>query len=147
MLGYNDLVALLKRVKATRGLDTDMESVCNYQDMIGHSTDEELSELANGEYKHEFYWVYSTAYRIEDTLNFYVNHSDKIFALRVQCDDLKCTNEELSDELAKRKTELSDIGCKYMQSEKENAELEKENADLKAEIIKLKARLYDLMEG
>ena len=147
MSGYNDLVTLLKRVKATRGLDTDMESVCNYQDMIGHSTDEELSELANGEYKSEFYWVYSTAYRIEDTLNFYMHHSDKIFELCVQCDDLKCTNEDLSDELAKRKAELSDIGCKYMQSEKSKAELEKENADLKAEIIKLKARLYDLMEG
>lgn len=147
MLGYNDLVALLKRVKATRGLDTDMESVCNYQDMIGHSTDEELSELSNGEYKSEFYWVYSTAHRIEDTLNFYMHHSDKIFELRVQCDDLKCTNEELSDELVKRKAELSDISCKYMQSEKENAELEKENAALNAEIIKLKARLYDLMEA
>ena len=147
MSGYNDLVALLKRVKAKRGLDTDMESVCNYQDMIGHSTDEELSELANGEYKSEFYWVYSTAYRIEDTLNFYMHHSDKIFELCVQCDDLKCTNEELRAELSAAKKALSEEQQLYATVNKGKCSLEKENVDLKAEIIKLKARLYDLMEG
>lgn len=147
MVGYNDLVALLKRVKATRGLDTDEESVCNYQDMIGHSTDKELSELANGEYKSEFYWVYSTAYRIEDTLNFYVHHSDKIYQIRVENDDLKCTNEDLRAELSEVKRELSEEYQLYATVNKEKCSLEKENADLKAEIIKLKARLYDLMEG
>ena len=40
MKQYEDLVKLVKRVQATGGMDTDEASVCDYQDMIGHSSDE-----------------------------------------------------------------------------------------------------------
>lgn len=151
MFGYNELVELCKRVKATSGLDTSIDRVVEYQDMIGHSTESQLSELSNSDYKKEFYWIYSTAYRIEDTINFYVSHSEKLGEIFRENEQYKDDNGELKDEIKSLKEEINSL---YV----ENKNLHDDNALLVAdinnytsriealenEVMKLKAKIYDL---
>ena len=144
MLGYNELVELCKRTKATKGLDTSIEKVVEYQDMIGHSSEAQLHDLSNGDYKKEFYWIYSTAYRIEDTLNFYVGHSEKI-------GDMLRENCILQDDLQTEKEAKANLQFAYKELQTKNNELQTENYslkksfdDLQLEVIQLKAKLYDL---
>ena len=141
---YKHLVELCKRTKATKGLDTSIDRVVEYQDMIGHSTENELADLSNSEYKKEFYWIYSTAYRIEDTINFYVNHSEKIAAMVNE-------NIDLKDDLEEEKSKNVELSEKYKTAKNnydnafhENAVLKTTIEMLKSDIINLKAKLYDL---
>lgn len=147
MKDYSDLVKLIDKVNATKGIDTSIEAVCEYQDMIGHSTEEQLTELANDKNRRRsFYWVYSLAYRVEDLLNFFIKHDESIFNLKQAKDELEADKDELTEKLRETKEDLSktrndlqliDIKCK---------QAEHEVIELKAEIIELKAKLYDLIK-
>lgn len=100
MYGYNELVELIDRTNATNGLDTNIEAVCNYQDMIGHSSREQLAELANDENRRRsFYWIYSTAYRFDDVINFYIRNDRKLCDLRDARDQLTEQNCKLAEDL------------------------------------------------
>lgn len=153
MKEYKDLVELLKKVQATGGLDCDTASVCEYQDMIGHSTDDQLRELSNGTYKSAFYRVYGLAYGTCEAINFYMNHSEKVYNLLLEKDQYKCDFENMQDRLDTAMTETKknfDTAQKMRdaweaeKTEKENIKKELEKAN--EEIIRLKAKLYDLME-
>lgn len=153
MKGYEELVKLLNRVQATGGLDVDEKSICEYQDMIGHSTQEQLRELANGNLKESFYRVYGHSYGTVETIRFFTQNSDKIYNILLERDGLKADLEEKQDELEaqKKKTEENWNKAQKMHEAWMNEKAEKEQAqdDLKKaqeEIIRLKARLFDLME-
>lgn len=156
MKKYEDLVKLLKEVQRTGMMKTDSESVCNYQDMMGHSSEEQLSELANGDYRESFYRVYAESFGITETLRFYTRHSNCIEKIVLERDQLLCdleTEKELKDKyltstetLRKNLKETSDALGETMEklysTEKEKDEIIKSQA---AEITELKAKLYDLM--
>lgn len=152
MKQYEDLVALLKRVQATGGLDCDQASICDYQDMIGHSSREQLKELANGVYIETFYKVYGLAYGTVEAIRFYTKNSENIETLLYSRDSLQCDLEEEKEKTEKAKEEAKknfDTAAR-MRDEWEKEKTEKENIkkDLEkaqAEIIELKAKLYDLI--
>ena len=145
MKGYIDLVKLLKEVKATNAIDTNIEKICEYQDMIGHSAEEELAELANGNYKSEFYRVYALSYRIEDTIRFYRKHDNTILEMIEENEQLEDDNKVLEQKLVESKSRLDETERKLIEERNKNSLNAVEIDNLKAEIIKLKARLYDLI--
>lgn len=153
MKGYEDLVALLKKVQTTGGLDCDQASICEYQDMIGHSTQEQLKDLSNGVYISTFYRVYGLAYGTTEAIKFYMKNSDKVYNLMLDRDSLKCDLEEMKDKYDKQVLESKknfDTAQKMRDAwEAEKAEKENIKKELEAaheEIIRLKARLFDLIE-
>ena len=153
MKGYEDLVTLLKKVQATHGIDTDEKSVCEYQDMIGHSSQEQLKELANGVYKETFYRVYGFAYGTVEAIRFFTKNSDRIEAILRERNEAICDRDDMQDVLEKEKaahqtaTKNAKTLCDDLYDEKRNTErLQKELEAAQDEIIKLKARLFDLME-
>jgi predicted transcriptional regulator len=147
-----DLVALLKKVQTTGGLDCDQASVCDYQDMIGHSTQEQLKDLSNDVYIRAFYRVYGLAYGTTEAIKFYMQNSDKVYNILLERDGLKCDLEEMTDKYDHAMLEVKknfDTAAR-MRDEWEKEKTEKENIkkDLEkaqAEIIELKAKLYDLI--
>ena len=146
MKNYNDLVKLIAKVNTSKGLDTSIEAVCDYQDMIAHSTDEQLTELANDDStRFAFYWIYAAAYRTESLLTFYVKHDEKIYNLRLKAAELEDDNAELNEqlnELRKQKKTVDEL----LESEiTERKIAESKAAALEMENIKLKAKLYDLI--
>lgn len=152
MKQYEDLVKLVKRVQATGGMDTDEASVCDYQDMIGHSSDEQLRELANGEMKHAFYRIYGCAYGTISAIQFFTKHSNKLDEIIHERDEAICDRDDAREDLKKEKekTEKAFAQAQKMRDSWEQEKTEKENIkrDLEkaqAEIIQLKAKLYDLI--
>lgn len=152
MKEYKDLVELLKRVQATGGLDCDNESVCAYQDMIGHSSIEQLEELANGNYKEAFYRVYGLAYGTIEAIRFHCKHGEKIKELFVTIEDYKAEVERGSFllEEEKKKTletakERNELQRQYNEADRERTKLQEVKERLEAENQALKAKLYDLM--
>lgn len=152
MKDYNDLVELLKRVQATGGLDCDIDSVCEYQDMIGHSSEEQLADLANGKYSRVFYRVYCEAYNVHQTIEFYCKHGKFFRKLQENLADAKADVEKYEvlmngaknradslEALNKRLTD--DLAGMQKKSDADDAMIE----TLNAEIIQLKAKLYDMM--
>lgn len=153
MSGYTELVKLLKKVQASGGLNCDEASICDYQDMIGHSSIEQLKELSNGDYKEAFYRVYCLAYGVIVTLRFYCQNSTKIENVLRERDGYVCDIEDLQDKLNKAKAESDknlDLFSKahegYIKVCQEKDDIQKALNLANDEIVRLKARLFDLME-
>ena len=155
MKGYEDLVKLIKKVQSEPGhvLDLNEAAICDYQDMIGHSTEEQLKELANGTYKETFYRVYGVAAGTVEAIRFFGKNSNKIYEILLERDEAIADRDEALEKIAeeKRKAEQAfNTSCKFQASYsdtlKEKQELEKKLEAAQDEIIKLKARLFDLME-
>ena len=153
---YENLKELLQEVKATGGMDLNTEFICHVQDLIGHSTQEELKDLSL-EYKETFYRVFCEAEGTTETLRYYFFNSNSVNAIREELADVKADAEkweslyndlhkihensqiDLSNRITELKAELFDA-----ETRADALTLEKEN--LKAEITRLKVKLYDLME-
>lgn len=152
MKGYEDLVKLLNRVQSTGGLDVDMESVCEYQDMIGHSSIEQLEALANGTCKESFYRVYGAAYGVIEAIRFHCQHGEKITEIIRKNDELNLDLEDLKEDIEKKDALIfakdQHINELISDIDKKNAEIKKAAAraeKAEQENILLKAKLYDLM--
>lgn len=155
---YEGLYHLLRR--CIHGHDTDIDSICHYQDVFGHSCEEDLEKAAEGEYKEVFYRLYDEAYGTVQMINFYSKHSAYVRHLHEQIDDLECRVEELKDDCAKirqerqnRDNDICDARAR-IEELKKNIELQKKDNDelIKTifrdaqEIMRLKAALYDMKE-
>lgn len=152
MKEYKDLCELLKKVQATGGMDCDQKSICDYQDMIGHSSEEQLADLANGIYKEAFYRVYGISYGTIEAIRFHCKHGEKIAAILEENDSLKCDYEALNikyidtdkkyhDAIGKAESARQDA----LQKDSEIEALKRELEAIKANNTELKAKLYDLM--
>lgn len=153
MKGYEELVKLLNKVQATGGLDVDEKSICEYQDMIGHSTQDQLRELANGNLKESFYRVYGHSYGTVEAIRFFTKNSDKLYDILAERDNAVIDRDEALEKLENQKQKIADNFLKAQNAldaaEEEKAARLKAEEDLKKaqdEIIRLKARLFDLME-
>lgn len=148
---YEGLFHLLRR--CIHGHKTDIDSVCHYQDVFGHSCEEDHEKAAEGEYREVFYRLYEEAYGVVATINFDRKHSVYYRNLREQVDDLtddvegarqyqKVVEASLENEkkesakLRQQVNEAASLTTKYVQ----------QIADLENEVVRLKARLFDLME-
>ena len=145
MKNYNDLVKLIADVNAHNTIATDAASVCDYQDMIAHSTDEQLTELANDDKtRFAFYWIYSIAYRVDTVLTFYAKHDDRIYNLRLERETLQCDNDNLKTDCNRLLNQCNEANAENKELTHRAVAAEEKVEELEAEIIKLKAKLYDL---
>ena len=155
MKDYKDLVKLINRTTATGGMEVTDEAICDYQDMIGHSSIEQLHELANGKQKETFYRVYGVAYGTIAAIKFYCENSRKLAGIIEEHDEARLDAEEEAErqkeaaerwearynEQFARREEAEASGCRLID---ENATLAKELEDVRREIVELKAKLWDL---
>ena len=148
---YDNLEELLKEVQATRGLDTSIEFITHVQDLIGHSTIDELHDLS-WQYKETFYRVYDEAEGVEATMRFFAEHSKFSLNLQEQLADAEADRDKYQH-LYKTEKESRDLDLKELQELRgrhnknltEFTNKQKEVDELKKELTELKAKLYDLM--
>ena len=146
MLGYQDLLKVVKKVQSTGGLDCDEKSICDYQDMIGHSAVEDLQELSRGEYKEAFYRVYGASYGVVEALKYYSKNSKYICDMIEKIDDIQYMLTKETEKAKKSHETAETFRQGYENSLNEIKDLKALNEKQAAEIITLKARLYDLMQ-
>lgn len=155
MKDYKDLVKLINMTAATGGLDVTNEAICDYQDMIGHSSIEQLHELANGKQKETFYRVYGVAYGTIEAIKFYCENSRKLAEIIEEHDEARLDAEERADkaeEEAKHwknqcedtKEELFKVADEKAGHEWEEVHAKAALEDARQEIVELKAKLWDL---
>ncbi len=152
MTGYKELMELVKGVQASGLLKVDEASIVEYQDMIGHSTEEDLKELSNGMYKEAFYRVYGAAAGVVEAIRFYHKHGQKMIDMRGRIDDLealvsqyKGINEDRDAKIEKWQEKAENMRQSWEKAEKEKAEAQARIAELEAEAQALKAKLYDMI--
>ena len=148
---YENLEELLKEVRTTRGLDTNIDFIVHVQDLIGHSSIEDLDRLSH-EYKQTFYWVYDEAEGTENTLRFFSEHSLLVTNLQEDLGEAEADRDKyhfLLEEESKKSInyakERNEAEIRAREAEKALADQEARNKELEAELITLKAKLYDLM--
>lgn len=148
MKQYEDLVNLIQKVQATPGhiLDTSEAAICEMQDMIGHSTEEDLRDLANNDNtKYQFFRIYGYAYGTVEAIRFFTKHSDKLDRIIYDRDEALADLADANEKVESLKKENGRLTV-------EKGSLERKVDDMQAaidqqaeEIIRLKARLFDLL--
>lgn len=152
------------------GLSTKMEDICRVQDIFGHSTIEELVELANDIGRNDangnpdpkgtwssgrrgtrdtFYTVLFKIWNYEDATSFwnmYTNpehekYQETLSAYEVVKSNFEYMNEECKTE---HKARLAETSAK-LEAEEKVRKLEAELHDRDMTIMELKAKLYDQM--
>lgn len=158
MKGYKELVELLKKTQSSGMLDISNEAVCEYQDMIAHSNEDQLSELANGTLKESFYRVYGYAYGTVEAIRFHCKHGRKIQEMICENEDMKESIELLTTKLKKAEEKAKKAEEKAVETaekfrelwhkaDQEKTQLECDVVNQRQEIIELKAKLYDMMQA
>ena len=152
MKQYEDLVKLVNNTAVTGGLDISNEAIAEYQDMIGHSSIEQLREAANGKNNETFYRIYGHAYGTTEAIKFYMKNSDKVAEILTERDEAEFNAEEARRDADKAKDRAefwkkeADNTAKAATEFETNLKEALRKIELQArEIIELKARLYDLM--
>lgn len=147
---------LCNRVASDPGhlLANDTDAITVYQDLIGHATEEENTELCNDPALNEtWYRIYGVAYGTTAAIKWYLNHSNQIA-------EMKCDLEEYMEQLDNSRTmhKNSEERAKFWEdkSEEYKGQLEEAKRDMEGtvkelerrdkEIMELKAKLYDLMQ-
>lgn len=147
---YESLSELLRETasKPGHGLETDMESIFHYQDLIGHSTIEDLREHSNNEdLKEDFYRVYGLAYGTVAAIRYYVKNSEKIQDLLDRVDYLEADVADAEDKLKEANEKYKNLAEDHVKLFSESERAKAENEKLREENIRLKARMFDMMEG
>lgn len=135
---------------ALNGISLNQEDRCRAQDIIGHSTVGELSELANSfaqvGNKSEssiFYFIIQNLWAIEDVIRFWNINSNpehqEVKKLREETQKLKEEKDRFSEAY---ESLLADYG----NLKKELKQMKDESSRDTQEILSLKARLFDFME-
>lgn len=148
---------LCNRVARESGhlLDLHDESVTVYQDLIGHATEEENTELCNDPALNEtWYRIYGVAYGTTAAIKWYLNHSHKIAEMQADLEYYKREAEAAKEKIdeAKKAAGVQKANAETLNSQLYECKRDMDGTlkELKAkddEIIQLKARLYDLMQS
>lgn len=147
------------------GVPTDPESICRMQDIIGHSTEEELEALADKYQEHDrtgkqFYFVLYHIWNWEDATRYFLQHSSlTVKGLEDSVEELSNDKVNLTKENDKLRTwhdndteRIKDLNAQLAEAVKTVSDQDREADNLRQsiilkdqEIIELKAKLYDLM--
>lgn len=147
MKGYEELLELLKKTQASGLLDISNEAICDYQDMIARSNEDQLSELANGTLKESFYRVYGYAFGTVEAIRFHCKHGRKIQEMICENEDLKDDIEHLNTKLQKTEETAENFRELWHKADQKKIQLECDVVNQRQEIIELKAKLYDMMQA
>lgn len=147
------LKELVNQISITGGIHTDMESICIMQDIIGHSSIEDVKAVANSEQKESFYRLYGHCYGTVEAIKYYLNNSnqlaDQIEGMQDKIDFFENGMQQQTARADKAEETLSNYQVAYMKEKTETdlriASLEDKNRKQKEEILLLKAKLYDII--
>jgi len=134
------------------GVPTDVENICTMQDIIGNSTIDELTELADKDGSalmfllfHVWNWERAT-----DFYNKYVNkqykaEKEEIEKLRKENKEQKAEISILKDRSEKDKKAIDATQKNWEDTDEELFETKNKLEEAEKEILKLKAMLFDYM--
>lgn len=169
---YDNIKTARELVQAVRisGLSTATEDICRAQDIFGHSTIEELEELANDTGRNNengepdpngswssgraatrgtFYSILFNIWNWEDATRFWNQHSNPEYEELKKLREDRRILESRIEKLTARRDELMEQVKTGADATLENwnkfREQEERAEAAEAEIVKLKARLYDLL--
>lgn len=166
---YDDIKTakeLIQDVMA-HGLSTDVNDICRVQDIFGHSTIEELVELANDDnqaankagrnhsYQSTFYSIAFHIWNWEQATRFYNEHTNPaIIHLKKMLEDYRQEASTATQRLAQMtkqkdllKTDTEQMHTQIIELEQRAGLAETKLALAEQTILELKAKLYDLMVG
>jgi hypothetical protein len=128
------------------GVPTDTDSIVKMQDIIGHSTIEQLDTIANSNNGSRFYFLLFHVWSWEQATEFYNQHSNKQYITMIdELKDLWADVKILNDRLNTDRKALEETKRMFDKTDEE-AFRQKERADkLEAEVLKLKAMLFNYM--
>lgn len=132
---------------ALNGISTREEDICRMQDLFGHSTTEELKELASS-WDELFYVILFKIWNWKDAVRFWNETSNRELEFIKKLRDKLLNQVDLlqksKSELEKRVNDAIDDAIEAQGHESDMAEKLKAK-DL--EILRLKAKLFDMMEA
>lgn len=134
-----ELVALV----SWQGVSTKQEDICKMQDIIGHSTLDQLDVLANDKNtQSRFYHLLSVIWNWEDVIRFWNEHTDPGYK---ELRELRKTAKDMEEQIRQADIDRVTLGdMRNHQAERAHS-AEQKVKELEAEILKLKAKLYDMM--
>ena len=152
-----ETAAELVTLVSWQGVSTKQEDICKMQDIIGHSTIEELDRLANftGDKSGKmgtqsyFYHILSVIWRWDDLIEFWNKHTNPEHKQLEEANELlmKCEKElKFANEILEKKNkDGEDFRKRYCELLDKSMDQEKAIAAKDREIMELKAKLYDMM--
>lgn len=161
------MITKLEQVKTARelitliswqGIPTDVESICTMQDIIGHTTQDELIRLAQDDgldRREDGTWstgrrgtqkdtmaLLFTIWHWEDATRFYNNHVNPVARENKE----KAAQVEIYKDKLEKATEAAQHNMEIWEEADERAEkAERQLKDAQAEIMRLKSMLFDYM--
>ena len=140
------------------GTPCDMESICRMQDIFGHSSYEELSELANStkngekrslDTQNAFYSLLFKIWNWTDAVRFWNDYTNpqkpEFKELKEKNDVLAERNKYLTDRRDELNNQLNDGAKQITELMEDGAEMRGRIFQLEEEVTRLKAKLYDMM--
>lgn len=140
------------------GTPCDMESICRMQDIFGHSSYEELSELANStkngenrshDTQNAFYSLLFKIWNWTDAVRFWNDYTNpqkpELKELKEKNDVLAERNKHLTDRRDELNNQLNDGAKQITELMEDGAEMRGRIFQLEEEVTRLKAKLYDMM--
>ena len=140
------------------GVPTDPESICRMQDIFGHSSYEELSELANStkngenrshDTQNAFYSLLFKIWNWTDAVRFWNDYTNpqkpELKELKEKNDVLAERNKYLTDRRDELNNQLNDGAKQITELMEDGAEMRGRIFQLEEEVTRLKAKLYDMI--
>jgi len=153
----------LVQLVSWQGVSTKQEDICKMQDIIGHSTLDELIKLANDNgrcdangnpdpdgtwccgrrgTRQDFYHLLSVIWNWEDLIRFWNEHTDPGYK---ELRELREHSKDMEEQINRAAQEKATSRDMYNHQAERAHNAEKKVEELEAEILKLKAKLYDMM--
>ena len=135
------------------GLQVDNASISRAQDLIGHSTEDDLAQIASKEHADIFYNVLIHVWDFERIIRFYNKYSNPDYRrIKEESDGHKRNYKEASEMCSQRNIKIAELNVEIETLEarcKQDGEaLYKavtERDALRRQVMELKAKLYDIM--
>ena len=152
MSKYDKISSAAEMVREIRmhGLSIDTEDLCRVQDIVGHSTEEQLTDLAaNTDTRGAFYMMLFDIWNYEDAARFWNLHTNpehkELEQLRKTSKEQAAAIKELTERNARTKEERDASREAFNDKAALVNQLQKEAEEMQLEIMRLKAQLYDYM--
>jgi hypothetical protein len=149
-LKNNMSISELIKVVLNGGINTDIECINKYADIIGCKSMDEL-ETGAREDKATFFFLLRHVWNMVDILEFYNNYcNDSMLHLieeNQRLQELECQNKKYLENIENLKIIIKNMDEKARQHIEHNIKSSNRITELENELLRLKAKLYDFQNG